>query len=46
LVARTPLSNGRHLLRMNGQPWLADGCPVSLTKLMTALFKALVRAAV
>ena len=32
-------------VRMNGQPWPTSGQPVSVTRLMTALRKALVRAA-
>jgi hypothetical protein len=30
---------------MNGAPWPADGRPVSLTKLLTGIRKALVKAA-
>jgi hypothetical protein len=44
LLVRTPFSDGRFMVRMNGQPWPADGRPVSLTKLMAALRKTLVRA--
>jgi hypothetical protein len=29
---------------MNGQPWPKDGRPVSLTRVMTALRKSLVKA--
>jgi len=43
LLSRTPFSDGRFMVRMNGQPWPVDGRPVSLTKLMTALRKALVK---
>ena len=31
-------------VRMNGEPWPRDGRPVSVTRLMTALRKSLVRA--
>ena len=31
-------------VRMNGSPWPRDGRPVSLTKLLTSIRKALVKA--
>lgn len=45
-LARRPFTGSRQFwVRMNGQPWPNDGRPVSLTRLLTALRKALVRAA-
>jgi hypothetical protein len=44
-LARVPFATSRQFwVRMNGQPWLTDGRPVSLTRLLTALRKALVKA--
>ena len=44
LLARTPYGTRQFLVRMNGQRWPADGQPVSLTRVLTALRKALVKA--
>jgi hypothetical protein len=45
LLARVPFAGHRQFrVRMNGQPWPTDGRPVSLTRLLTALRKALVKA--
>jgi hypothetical protein len=41
---RAPFPCWQFLVRMNGAPWPAGGGPVSLTRLVTALRKALVRA--
>jgi hypothetical protein len=35
--------NRQFLVRMNGEPWPNDGRPVSLTRLLTALRKSLVK---
>jgi hypothetical protein len=44
-LARVPFATSRQFwVRMNGQPWPKDGRPVSLTRLMTALRKSLVKA--
>jgi hypothetical protein len=45
LLFRTPFIDRRFHVRMNGQRWPADGRPVSLTRVVTALRKALVKAA-
>ena len=46
LLRRVPFASTRHFcVHMNGEPWPKDGRPVSLTKIMTSLRKALVRAA-
>lgn len=44
LLFRAPFSSGQFLVRMNGAPWPAGGGMVSLTRLVTALRKSLVRA--
>ncbi|HTX22295.1 MAG TPA: hypothetical protein VMD27_10635 [Candidatus Aquilonibacter sp.] len=45
-LARVSFSSNRHFwVRMNGQPWPKDGRPVSLTRLLTALRKSLVKSA-
>jgi len=39
-----PFSASRQFwVKMNGQPWPADGKPVSLTRVLTALRKSLVK---
>jgi hypothetical protein len=44
-LARVPFSSNRQFwVKMNGQPWPKDGQPVSLTRLLTALRKSLVKA--
>jgi len=43
LVQRAIFSHRQFYVRMNGAPWPKDGRPVSLTRLMTALRKSLVR---
>jgi hypothetical protein len=44
-VVRVPFARHRQfLVRMNGQPWPESGQPVSITRLMTALRKSLVKA--
>ena len=46
LLTQVPFAATRQFwVRMNGQPWPRTGQPVSVTRLMTALRKALVRAA-
>ena len=44
LLFRPPFASRQFLVRMNGAPWPAGDGPVSLTRLVTALRKALVRA--
>jgi hypothetical protein len=44
LLLRPPFPGREFLVRMNGAPWPAGGGTVSLTRLVTALPKALVRA--
>ena len=44
LLQRVPFAQRRFLVRMNGTPWPKDGRPVSLTRLLTALRKSLVKA--
>jgi hypothetical protein len=42
---RVPFARNRQFcVKMNGQPWPKDGRPVSLTRLLAALRKSLVRA--
>ena len=43
LLQRVPFSPRQFWVRMNGAPWHTDGRPVSLTRLLTAIRKALVR---
>jgi len=44
LLVRVPFSSSRQFwVRMNGAPWPKNGSPVSLTRLLTGLRKALVR---
>jgi hypothetical protein len=43
-LSRTPFGIRQFHVRMNGKDWPADGRPVSLTKVLTALRKTLVRA--
>jgi hypothetical protein len=44
-LARVPFTRSRQFwVRMNGQPWPKHGRPVSLTRLLTALRKSLVKA--
>jgi len=39
-----PFSASRQFwVKMNGQPWPKDGMPVSITRLLTALRKSLVK---
>jgi len=45
LLVRTPFSPRHFFVRMNGQRWPKDGRPASLTRVFTALRKAMVRAA-
>jgi hypothetical protein len=43
-LVRVPFSLSRQfLVRMNGVPWPKDARPVSLTRVLTALRKALVK---
>jgi len=44
LLFRTPFATRQFYVRMNGQNWPASGRPVSLTRVLTALRKTLVRA--
>jgi len=43
LLLRVPFASRQFFVRMNGQPWPKEGHPVSLTKVFTALRKALVK---
>jgi len=44
LLRRVPFATARQFwVKMNGEPWPKDGRPVSLTKIMTGLRKALVK---
>jgi hypothetical protein len=44
LLVRVPFSASRQFwVKMNGAAWPANGKPVSLTRLMTALRKSLVK---
>ena len=45
LLFRLPFPGRQFWVRMKGAPWPARGGPVSLTRLVTALRKALVKAA-
>ena len=43
-LVRVPFSGNRQFwAKMNGEPWPKDGRPVSLTRLLTALRKSLVK---
>jgi hypothetical protein len=42
-LVRVPFGQRQFFVKMNGQAWPKDGRPVSLTKVVTALRKALVR---
>jgi hypothetical protein len=44
LLFRPPFPGRQYLVRMNGAPWPKSGGPVSVTRLLTALRKALVQA--
>lgn len=44
LLSRTLYSTRQFMVRMNERRWPADGRPVSLTRVFTALRKALVKA--
>jgi len=43
LLERAFSSHRQFYVRMNGSPWPKDGKPVSLTKLLTSIRKALVK---
>lgn len=43
LIQRAVFSHRQFFVRMNGAPWPKDGRPVSLTRLLTALRKSLVK---
>ena len=45
MLARTPFTPRQYFVTMNGAAWPTDGRPVSLTRVLTAVRKALVRAA-
>jgi len=45
LLYQLPYGSRRFWVRMNATRWPTDGKPVSLTRLMTALRKSLVRSA-
>ena len=45
LLFRAGFTHRQFFVRMNGAPWPADGRPVSLTRLLTGIRKALVKAA-
>ena len=44
VLQRVPFSPRQFQVRMNGEPWPRDGKPVSLTRVVIGLRKALVRA--
>jgi hypothetical protein len=45
-LTRVPFASSRQFwVRMNGEPWPKDGRPVSLTRLLTAVRKSLVKSA-
>jgi hypothetical protein len=45
-LARVPFAGSRQFwVRMNGEQWPKDGRPVSLTRLLTAVRKSLVKSA-
>jgi len=44
LLQRATFTHRQFYVRMNGTPWPKDGRPVSLTKLLTGVRKALVKA--
>ena len=44
-LVRLPFGYRQFYVQMNGQPWPRTGKPASLTKIMAALRKALVKAA-
>jgi hypothetical protein len=44
VLQRVPFGGPQFLVRMNGQPWPKPNRPVSLTRVFTALRKAVVRA--
>jgi hypothetical protein len=46
VLVRTPWGTRQFFARMNNQRWPRDGRPVSLTRVVTGLRKALVKAAV
>ncbi len=43
LLTQTPSATRQFFVRMNGARWPATGAPVSLTRLLAALRKALVK---
>jgi hypothetical protein len=43
LLLQAPFSPRQFQVRMNGDPWPKDGRPVSITKLLTALRKSIVK---
>ena len=43
LLFRSPFPTRQFFVSMNGEPWPKDGKPVSLTRLLTALRKSLVK---
>jgi len=45
LLLRVPYGQRQYFVQMNGEPWPASGRPVSLTRVLTALRKAMVKAA-
>ena len=44
LLVRLPFASRQFHVRMNGVPWPKDQRPVSITRLLTALRKAVVKA--
>jgi len=44
LLFRSPFPTRQFFVRMNGEPWPKNGRPVSLTRVLTSLRKALVKA--
>jgi len=44
LLFRPPFPSRGFLVRMNGRPWPGDGRPASVTRLLAALRKSLVKA--
>jgi len=44
LLQRVPFGQRQYFVQMNGERWPASGKPVSLTRVLTALRKAMVKA--
>jgi hypothetical protein len=46
LLVRAPFAHRQFFVRMNGAPWPKDGRPVSITRVLTGLRKALAKSSV